>query len=109
MWHHKYGGVGHVFQAMSGTEFFTVECLDWIKQTFGVVTMLTWCGFCTCMFLFAVFVVYVHDGWPCMMDCEIAYMTNLSTDHCRFSQWTFMPPLIELRAVHRLLIKQHSQ
>ena len=33
-------------------------------------------------------------------------MDNPSTDRCGFSRWTFTPPLIELRGVHRLLIKK---
>ena len=74
-------------------------------QTFGVVTMLIGCGCFIYMCFLAIFVLYVCAVWPCFMDSEIPSMENLATDSCGFNRWTFMPPLTELRAVHRLLIK----
>ena len=61
------------------------------------------------MCFLAVFVVYVCVAWPFMMDSEIASMENPATDCCGFIRWTFMPPLKELSAVHRLLITKNDQ
>ena len=77
-------------------------------RTIGVVTMLIGCGCFIYMCFLAIFVAYDCVAWPCIMDSEIPSMENLVTDSCRFTRWTFMPPVTELRTVYNSLIKQRS-